>query len=117
MRAFFKTPFAIKKHAVKKEVTVSCPFHDDHSPSFSVNLDTGLWVSRGLWSGHTSGPGGSDARHHASRQQYQARKERAHEVKDCRAMANVIPIEAMPEKGGATATAGSEERFTDSLAA
>ena len=44
MRTFYTTELRLKKHAAKKEVTVSCPFHDDHSPSFSVNLDTGLWV-------------------------------------------------------------------------
>ncbi len=44
MRVFFTTELRLKKHARNEEVTVSCPFHDDHSPSFSVNLDTGLWV-------------------------------------------------------------------------
>ena len=44
MRAFYKTELRLKKHAGKKEVTILCPFHDDHSPSFSVNLVTGLWT-------------------------------------------------------------------------
>src|SRR5438046_2299076 len=25
------------------QVSICCPFHDDHSPSFSLNITTGLW--------------------------------------------------------------------------
>src|SRR5438445_13694799 len=26
------------------EISCRCPLHDDRSPSFSINIDTGLWI-------------------------------------------------------------------------
>ena len=30
----------------KGELTCCCPFHDDRKPSFSINIETGLWLCR-----------------------------------------------------------------------
>jgi 5S rRNA maturation endonuclease (ribonuclease M5) len=39
-RSFIPT---LREHGGNKEATGLCPFHDDHNPSFSVNVETGLW--------------------------------------------------------------------------
>jgi len=33
------------------EIHISCPLHDDSSPSFDINAETGLWVCRSMNSG------------------------------------------------------------------
>lgn len=42
------------------EFTGLCPFHSDRNPSFSVNLDSGLWICH-------AGCGDGDATDHAAR--------------------------------------------------
>ena len=66
------------------------------------------------WYGHTGGQYGADTKHHASRRQYQARREKEN---NGRALANGVPIEETPDRGGETATSGSEERLSELLAA
>lgn len=47
LHSFFKThlhKFIIRTNG--EEATPRCPFHDDQHPSFSVNLNTGLWLCR-----------------------------------------------------------------------
>ena len=40
------TALGISGHVYKnrKEILISCPFHEDHKPSCSVNLETGIWI-------------------------------------------------------------------------
>lgn len=42
-RAFYETLIPALKDNGKAEVMAPCPFHNDHNPSLSVNLKTGLW--------------------------------------------------------------------------
>lgn len=52
-RVFYKSFIPSLKDNGKVETLGLCPFHDDHDPSFSVNLETGLWFC------HTCCGGGS----------------------------------------------------------
>ncbi len=42
-RAFYSGEIPSLKINGKAKVTCLCPFHDDHNPSLSINLDTGRW--------------------------------------------------------------------------
>ncbi|MFH1024119.1 MAG: CHC2 zinc finger domain-containing protein [Planctomycetota bacterium] len=42
-RSFYQAHLPSLKSNGKPEATACCPFHEDKSPSFSVNLENGLW--------------------------------------------------------------------------
>jgi len=44
MRHYILSKFPDKSPNSKGEIHTRCPFHDDSSPSFSINVDTGLFV-------------------------------------------------------------------------
>ena len=44
--------YQIRYNPSKNEQHILCPFHDDHQPSMSINLDKGVWYC------HTCGIGG-----------------------------------------------------------
>ncbi|MFH1023795.1 MAG: CHC2 zinc finger domain-containing protein [Planctomycetota bacterium] len=54
-RSFYQVHLPSLKMNGKPEADARCPFHDDKSPSFSVNLETGLWCCHA-----ESGCGGGD---------------------------------------------------------
>ena len=60
--AFYTDMLPTLKRGTRDEATSLCPFHNDHHPSFSINLETGLWFCH-------AGCGGGDVftfvmRHH-----------------------------------------------------
>ncbi|AGI12932.1 putative DNA primase [Propionibacterium phage PHL112N00] len=44
--------YRIRYNPSRNEQHILCPFHDDHQPSMSINLDKGVWYC------HTCGVGG-----------------------------------------------------------
>ncbi len=42
-REFYRSFVIFPKANVKSQVMGLCPFHDDHHPSLSINLDNGLF--------------------------------------------------------------------------
>jgi hypothetical protein len=72
------------------------------------------------WYGHTSGPGGADTRYLASRQQYQARREKEHSARKVPvAKGPIAPVLVtnMPEEGGGTVVISSSEEQPHLIAA
>lgn len=76
-------------------------------PGYMDGLIEDYLAKQPWWYGHTGGPGGADARHHASRQQHQARRDKE---KDGSAKPRVVHVEEVPGKGGETVTTEREER-------
>jgi len=45
-RAYIVSKFPYKRPTQNGEINVCCPFHDDSSPSFSINMETGMFICR-----------------------------------------------------------------------
>jgi len=46
MKAYIVSKFPYKRPTQNGEINVCCPFHDDASPSFSINMETGMFICR-----------------------------------------------------------------------